>query len=351
MSPSRRPRSSRGRSRIATGVALLLVVAGCAEESVGPDDGAAPIAAVTDGPPQASAEDTFLVLPPADLLAGPSRDALRTLLQGASTRPGEGAPWDALEPTTSASLADTLALAVRRTGGAGTVCLLGARGRAALTALLAQYPAVRACVVPGPGLLDVPAARVAVGDADLERLGRELGTAARTMAGDGSVLVLDADDVLLDGRWRRGVEEGVLGPAGGPGPSLGIVATAAEALGLLDDQAALLEQGIVPGGPAAVVPGDLLPNAASLRPVAVVVLGTGPDSAELAVALAARGTPVIVPSAFLEAALVAPEQVVAHWRIRWDALLRAALADSTGAEPEPVDRAFVVIDGPAAARS
>lgn len=346
-------------------LAALVVLSGCTDDA-GDAGTAAPGAPVDATATDASSGEVVLVLPPADALAPPAREDLRALVERAVVeRGGDAAGWALLEPATGASLADTIEIAVRRTGGDGTVCMVGTRGRVGLGPALARYPAARGCVVPGPAPTGVPDGRVAVGDADLTLLGRELGLAARAAAGEGAVLLLDGGDALLDVRWRRGVEEGVLGAAGATGPTLGIVATAAQALALLDEQAALLAEGVVPGGPAASVPGedgaglpeardglplgDVLPSARSLLPVTVVVLDAGVESPALATALAERGVRVVAPTVLLDAGLVAREDVVLHWSVRWDAVLLAAL-DGGGTVTPSSDDPFVLVAGPAATR-
>ena len=372
MLPTRR--SGPLRALLPAALAAVVALSGCTGDVDGGDrgDGAAPDGASASRRSEGtSAGEVVLVLPPSDALAGPAADELRRVVAGAvAQRDGDAFGWEVLEPATAASLADTVEIAIRRTGGDGTVCVVGTRGRALLVASLARYPAVRICVVPGPAPTGVPEGRVAIGDVDLARLGRELGAAARAAAGPGSVLLVDSGDGLLDVRWRRGVEEGVLGSAGGSGPTLGVVTTAAQALALLDEQAALVADGIVPGGPGAaasgdgamlpegrdgVPPADLLPTARSLLPVAVVVLDAGPESAALAAQLAERGVPVVAPRVLVDAGIVRREDVVVHWRVRWDSALLTALAEGA-ATPDPTsegptsDDLFVLVTGPAAIR-
>ena len=343
-------------------LAALLVLAGCAKDVDDAAGAASSGSSTTTGPQVAPSGGAILVLPPADVLSGPARAELRALVESTVAGSEDGAGgWELLEPATAASLADTVEIAMRRTGGDGTVCVVGTRGRAVLGPSFARYPATRACVVPGPVPAGVAEERVAVGDVDLSRLGRELGVVARAAAADGAVLLLDGGDGMLDVRWRRGVEEGVLGAAGGSGPTLGVVTTAAEAVALLDAQAALIAEGIVPGGQVTaepggdgstipdardgLPPGDLLPTARALLPVAVVVLDAGPESSTLATVLAERDIPVILPTVLLDAGAVGPDQVVLQWRVRWDDALVAALDGRTAAEAP-----FVLVPGPASAR-
>ena len=336
---------------------LTLVLSGCA---VGPDgtasdpDAAAP---ATPEPTGGRRDVIVIVLPSADGLADAERVRLRRLVERLVDRTDADATVSVLEPTTAASLADTLDIAVRRVSGEGTVCVLGARGRPALGAVLARYPAVGTCVVPGPAPSGITADRVVEEDVDLVALGRELGLAARAAAGDGAVLLLDGGDGLLDVRLRRGVEEAVLGATGGSGPTLGVVATAVEAVTLLDEQAAMGDDDAVPGesdpvdpeGRGGIPPGDLPPTARSLRPVTVVILDASPESAALVPSLAERGLRVVAPTVLLDADLVAPAQVVLHWSVRWDVPLSAALARSTGAPDAAVTRdPVVLVPGPAA---
>lgn len=358
---------------VAVLVAATALLAGCtadAPESDAASGAAVPAPAVSV--PGAGDGAVVIVLPPSDGLAEPERRRVRTLVERAARAGVAAGAWQVLEPATAAALADTLALAVRRAGADGTVCLVGARGRTPLVPLLVRYPATRVCLVPGPLPQGAEERSATVGDVDLQRLGEEVGAAARAAAGDGAVLLLDGGDAMLDVRWRRGVEQSILGAAGAVGPALGVVATAAEAVTLLDEQAALIADGIVPGasGPAApgadeadgpatgdTLPSDgRMPDARALRRVAVVILDAGPEAARLAPVLAERGIRVVTPTSLLRAGDVAPTDVVLHWSVRWDAALAAALArpaaDGTdgadGATPSPVD-ALVLQPGSSAA--
>lgn len=331
-------------------------MSGC---GAGPDGSVdAPDAAVPVTSEPAGGRDLVIVLPPADGFADAERTRLRRLVERVVDRSDVDGAVSVLEPATSSSLADALDIAARRVGGEGTVCMLGARGRAALGVVLARYPAVGTCVVPGPAPTGIPAERVVEEDVDLVTLGRELGLAARAAAGDGAVLLLDGGDGMLDVRLRRGVEEAVLGAPRGSGPTLGVVATAEEAVRLLDGQAAMDDDDAVsgepdrsdPGSVGGVPSGDLPPTARSLRPVTVVILDASPESAALAPALAERGLRVVVPTVLLEAGLVAPAEVVLHWSIRWDMPLASALARRTGASDATVTRdPVMLLPGPAAA--
>lgn len=350
----------------------LVSTAGCAGDGAEPEGDATDASIPAPTAPGAREGTVVLVLPPADGLAPLERTRVRALVDRALVVRDDGRAYVVLEPATSGSLVDTFDIAVRRGGGDGTVCVLGTRARAALAPVLTRYPAARACVVPGPLPLGVAADRIVVGDVDLTELGRSLGVEARAAAGQGSVLLLDGGDALLDVRWRRGVEEGVLGAAGSVGPALGIVATAADALALLDAQAALIADGIVPGAPDApgtdapgtdgegpsarsTLPGEGPPDARTLLPVTVVVLDAGPEATVLATALRDRGLRLVVPTSLLNGNLVRPDDVVLHWSVRWDVLLTRALSgpDATGstaaAPPASTDDAPIVLQrGPGA---
>lgn len=346
-------------------MAVALVASACGTGSDDRPDEASVGASESPGASGVPGDGLVVVLPPADGLADAERTRIRRRVEDVVARAtGDGA-GSVLEPATAASLADALDIAARRAGGDGTVCLLGARGRAALTAVLVRYPGVRACVVPGPLPSGVATERVAVEDVDLGALGRSLGLAAREAAGPGAVLLLDGGDALLDVRLRRGVEEGVLGVAGASGPTFGVVGTAAAVVALLDEQAAIREEGGVPGGSGGGPDDGIVgmpeggdgppgigsaPTARSLRSVAVVILDAGPEAASLAPSLAERGVRVVLPTALLDAGLVPLEQVVLHWSVRWDVSLASALARSSGAtdltgSPDPV----VLVQGPAGA--
>jgi hypothetical protein len=329
----------------------------------GPD---APATVAVSGP-------LIIVLPPADGLAEPERARVRMLVDRAL----EGVPATTvaplvLEPATSAALADTVELALRRAGADGTVCVLGTDAHAAIAAARVHYPAPRTCALPPDPSSPLPsesaedaASQTVV---DLELLGRELGAAARATAGTGTVLVLSGGDVLLDRRWRTGI---VIGAAAAPGTSgapraPGVVHTvlsAAEVLAILDEQAALLAEGIVPGGPGAVEgangSGELqlpevddVPIARQLPPVGVVVLDASPEALQLVTVLADRGMPVIAPRSLLLAAGAPEDAVVLRWRVRWDvalgALLRALGVGAPGPVPSGDDLLVLVLEaGPA----
>jgi hypothetical protein len=266
-----------------------------------------------------------------------------------------------LEPLTSDALSGAIESAVRRTD---TVCVLGGDARVMLEAALALYPSRRGCVLPLTGGDD---GLVLAADVDLEQVGRELGAAARAVAGDGGVLVLDGRDGMLDRRWATGVLAGSL-------TANHVVTSATELLQLLDDQAAAMAAGIIPGsiealggpdqGAAAEFPDrDDVPIALVLPPVEVVVLDASAE-AELALAeLLERGVRVIAPRSLLVDSADHPA-VVLRWRVRWDlplaALLRRVLEGSagngavTGAQDSApawsTDEVLVLEAGPAAPR-
>lgn len=258
------------RRAIVAAVAVGLVAAGCTTAEDDPSGDAPGGAASSAGP--ATVGGLVVVLPPADGIADVERARLRLLVDEVVARGAGDGLTTVLEPTTTASLPDTLDIAARRVRGDGTVCVLGARGRAALAATLERYPASVACVIPGPAPSGIAEERVIVEDVDLVSLGRALGLAARSAAGEGAVVLLDGGDALLDVRLRDGVEDAVLGVDVASGPTFAVASSAADVLALLDEQAMLREADVVPGRP----------DATALRPVAVVILDAGPESASLA---------------------------------------------------------------------
>jgi len=361
----RRPGPLRPRAALA-GLVLLLATA-CAA------DGTVP-APVGSGPGAAAAVPTsgqlVVVLPPADGLAEPERSRVRMLVERAleSESPASAPPL-LLEPATAGALVDTVELALRRAGPDGTVCVLGASASAAVAAARSRYPAPRLCLLPPEPASERATERVEgePGDAtspgvvDIELLGRELGAAARAAAGPGSVLVLVGGDAMLDRRWRTGVTSGAPVSADAPGTSgvVHSVASAAELIAILDEQAALLRSGIVPGGRDAgdgegpvPLPDDELPVARRLPPVGVVVLDASPEAGALVAVLADRGVPVIAPRSLLLAAGAPETAVVLRWRIRWDvalgALLRSLGVGAAGPAPSGDDLLVLVLEaGPA----
>jgi hypothetical protein len=319
----------------------------------GADDDAPP---ALSAPPDVAAPDAsrglVIVLPPAEGLSDAERTRVRLVveraIETALPAPTAAAPApELLEPVDSAALVDTVERAVRRVGAGGTVCVLGAGVWEQVAPVFALYPAARPCVLPHPdhemGREDVPALRA---DVDLEQLGRELGVAARAAALGGTVVVVDGSDVMLDRRWFKGLESGAAGTPGtaaAPGV-VHVVRSAQELLTMLDEQAALLEQGIVPGSPEAlggdadIAPVELpfrddLPPARTLPPVEVVVLDASEESASLVVLLAERGIRVIAPRSLLLAAKTPPDTVVLSWRVRWDVPLAELLRRITSVEP------------------
>ena len=263
-----------------------------------------------------------------------------------------------LEPADTSAVIDTVERAVRRVGPGGTVCVIGADVRERIAPVFALYPATRACLLPAPSLEGDDQLTL---DVDLERLGRELGIAARDVAGQGTVLVLDAGDAMLDRRWRIGVASGVLGPDGIRAPDrIHTVRSAEDLLRLLDDQAALIDDGIVPGSPEALDTADeadgllgldidAVPPALALRPVSVVVLDGSPEAALVLGPLGERGLRVIGPRTLLEGDAIGDDAVVARWHVRWHLPLTTLLdAVITGeASPRTFDEVFVVALGPA----
>ena len=304
----------------------------------------------------------MVVLPPSDRLANEERHRVREAVERAFAvaLPVDVDPETVvvLEPADTSAVLDAVERAVRRVGPGGTVCVLGAGMRERIGPVLALYPATRACLLPAP---PVEGGGDLALDVDLEALGREVGVTVRAAAGEGTVLVLDAGDAMLDRRWRVGVASGVLDPdgVGAPGRTH-TVRSAGELLQLLDDQAALIEEGIVPGSPQALGPmgrGDTLagledaepPSARFLPPVTVVVLDASPEAALLVDPLGERGVLVAGPRSLLP--LDGPHDgiVVVRWHVRWHLPLAALLDAVIAAEGAPltVAEAVVVVPGPA----
>lgn len=307
-----------------------------------------------------------LVLPPADGLAPSERERVAGLVERAldAALPAGVDPGSVpvLEPADRTALVDTVELARRRVGVDGTVCVLGVPDEP-FAELVALYPAVRLCRLPA--MRSVDDATLAV-EVDIERLGRELGAAARIAAGSGTVVALDGGDAMLDRRWRAGVTVGVTEPAEGSVSGRLHVARSVEGLlAMLDEQDALVAEGIVPGSPEARaggeedgaggdVPGrsleDTLSPGRALPPVAVVVLDASIGSSLAVGPLAERGIPVVAPRSLLLAAETPDELVVMRWWVRWDgplaALVRAVLAGDPPASKG--DDVVVVEPGPAA---
>lgn len=340
---------------------LVLLASGCAVEE--------PPAAPKPPRPDAAAPDgtggLAVVLPPVDGIAPEERDRLREAvdraLQEALPPGADPAGVVLLEPADTDVVVDVVERAVRRVGPGGTVCVLGAGMRDQVASILTLYPATRACMIPAAPIDDDG---MMAADVDLERLGRALGVAAAGAAGDGTVLLLDAGDGMLDRRWRVGVTSGVRDPdAGSSSVRLLTVRSAEEALRLLDDQAALLADGIVPGSPGALegpladddadpLDPDVLPPARALPPVAVVVLDASSEAALLVEVVSDRALLVIGPHSLLTEDESDDSSILLRWRIRWHiplaALFRAALSGD-GMAPI-VDELLVLDPGPAAFR-
>lgn len=301
----------------------------------------------------------MIVLPPADGLAAAERARVRLLVERVvDARPASDvSAIEVLEPVDGAALLDTVERAVRRAGAGGTVCVVGADLRARIAPVLALYPATRGCLVPAPE----EGAGLLTADVDLGRLGGDVGAAARAAAGEGTVVVLDGGDVLLDARWDRGLADST-GATAGAGGALHTVRSAEELLTLLDDQAALAATGVEPGSREArtedgeLLPSDLpatdaLPVARTLPPVAVVVLDASPEAALLGAELALRGVRVIAPRSLLQADGAPRDTVVLSWRVRWDVPLGDVVARARSGSPSapPVADAAVELEpGPAA---
>jgi hypothetical protein len=305
--------------------------------------------------------ELVIVLPPAAGLAEPERARVRLLVERVLEAELTAAARQAvvlLEPADAASLVDAIERAVRRVGDRGSVCVLGADARGTIAPVLARYPATRACLLPVPA---VDGEDLVSADVDLERLGRELGAAARAAAGTGAVVVLDGGDAMLDRRWRSGVLAAAVAPIGTSALSgaTHTVRTAEELMALLDEQAALVAGGVVPGSAEAIELAegadvgivDLadLPPASVLPPVGAVVLDASPEAALLVAVLAERGVRVLAPRSLLLDAGAPEDMVVLRWRVRWDLPLaglvrRLVVGDGASASGEDV---LVLEPGPA----
>jgi hypothetical protein len=342
-----------------TGFATVL--AGCGS-AVGPtaEPIVAPGAAAPGTGDAAAVAELVIILPPVGGLAAEERVRVRMLVERAADEalPGAAGPV-LLEPADVSAVAWTLEDAVRRVGASGSVCLIGADGAATIEPVLMLYPAARVCLLPsdaaqraGTGPSRAHAQPIA--DVDLDRLGRELGAAARAAAGEDTVLLLSARDAMLDRRWRTGVI------AGAPGP-LHTVATAREAISLLDEQAEGFAAGVVPTSPqvqagdrsAPLVPlpdRDDLPLALALPRISVVVLDASAEAAVLVGPLVERGLLVVGPRSLL--AGLPDDGIVLRWRVRWDVPLTALLRSmGSGVSPseassavEPVWEDVVVLE-------
>jgi hypothetical protein len=355
------PRASSGARLAAIVLCVAVVGAACGGEP--PTVGPAPSAANGDLPGDVPGA-VVIVLPPADGLAVAERDRLRLLvaraLDDAFPSGTDGVPDPVvIEPADAASIVDAVEGAIRRAGARGTVCVLGADVRELLAPLLALYPATRVCLLPVNGLGEDGAL---ASDVDLERFGRELGGSARRAAGEGTVLVLAGGDAMLDRRWWTGLEAVVAAPsehASGPG-AMYTARTAADVLAFLDEQEALVAQGILPGVPGTqgsdTGPGafeqpfrdDALPSRV-LPPVGVVVLDASREAALLVGPLADRGVRVIAPRSLLLATDAPGDEVVLRWRIRWDVPLAELLRRAVlGEDPAPLRGEVLVLEpGPA----
>ena len=288
----------------------------------------APVAAEpgAGGTSPSTPAEIVIVLPPADGHAEEERARVRMLVDRAAAEALPSGPAPVLlEPVSSDALDATVEAAVRRVGASGTVCLIGADGANVVAPLLGLYPAARVCLLPaGRDVVTIGTVPPLSADVDLDRLGRELGAAARAAAGQGTVMVLTGRDGMLDRRWLVGVVAGALGP-------LHRVTSADAALAFLDAQAADPLGGVVPDD-------DGLPFAPALPPVIVVVLDASSASAELVGPLIDRGLLVVGPRSLLVG--VPDEAVVLRWRVRWDvpftALLRRVEV-GPGASQDPAD--------------
>lgn len=301
------------------------------------------------------------MLPPADGLAPAEQDRLTTMVALALDGWLPGGPDDpapvVLEPADAASFADTVERALRRAGPDGTVCVIGVGARDRLDPLVVLYPSVRTCAVPavapddgGPQAVDV----------DLEELGRRLGVAARGAALGGTILVLDGGDAMLDRQWRTGVVAGTRDASAEEAPNpVHVVRTAEAAVRLLEEQAELLERGVLPGSATPIeaeVPADGgdgadgeddLPPALVLPPVRVVVLDASAEAALLVGPVAERGLLLVGPQSLIDDAGIADESVVMRWSIDWGTLVGRLLRSiSSGGSPIVVDDVLVLEPGP-----
>ncbi len=342
-------------------VSAVVLLGACAVE----EPSAAPVVPRPDAAIPLVGGGLVVVLPPADRLAPEERDYVRRMVDRAlaAVLPADVSPAavTVLEPADASVVVDTVERAVRRVGPGGTVCIVGSGVEERVASILALYPATRACLLPSGPLGDTPHLTA---DVDLEALGRGLGAAARAAAGSGTVLVLDADDPMLDRRWRAGIVAAVLdlGDELRPG-NVTTVRTAADALQVLADQAELLAVGVMPGSAAAreaVLGGDMLavvddeefPPGAVLPPVSVVVLDGSAEAGLLLAALEEYELRIVGPRSMLAGDGTVADTVVLRWRVRWQLplgdLLRTALSgEDVSSTDEDV---FVVEFGPAAVR-
>jgi hypothetical protein len=335
-----------------TVVAAALVVAACSEVAPEPT-GSSP---TPDAPPGATARELVIVLPPAAGLAPAEHARVRLLVERvleAELSPAVRQAVTVVEPADAGSHLDAIERAVRRVGDRGSVCVLGADLRDQLAPLLALYPAARVCLLPTSALDDDP---LTTADVDLDVLGRTLGSAARAAARGGTVVVLTGGDAMLDRRWRTGVLEtagSAVGTSALPG-AVHTIRTAEELVALLDEQAALIAQGIEPGSPEALdlegtgLGVDELPPSLALPPVGAVVLDASPEAALLVAVLAERGVRVLAPRSLLLAAEAPEDAVVLRWRVRWDvplgALVRRLVNGDAG--PPATEDVLVLEPGP-----
>ncbi len=343
-------------------VAAALIASACTGE-VGPSQagsGGDPVSsrgAPGDGPGEvATAGDLTLVLPSTDRLAPAERARVRLLVGRVLDEVITIGPRpELLEPSSAQALHDVVEMAVRRSD---VVCVLGRDGQAALAAALALYPSRTGCLLPLVGGEGRPLGI----DVDLDGIGRALGAVARAAAGDGTVVVLDGGDGMLDARWARGVRAGAADD--GTVVAQHIVRSASELIDLLDAQAASLAAGIVPGSPDALggrergsgpAGADLddRPIALVLPPVQVVVLDASPEAAALVEMALGRGLKVLAPRSLLVDRADHPG-VVMNWRVRWDVPLARLLNRVLGGEPLIGDESGPALDllvterGPAA---
>jgi hypothetical protein len=300
------------RASVAAVVAAALLTAACG----GTDAALPPGPAAADLPsPDAAIRSVTLeiVLPPADRLAPAERARVRMLVDRAIDEVVLTGPRPALlEPATGDALLGAVELAVRRSD---TVCVFGRDARSALDAALTLYPARMGCTLANGG----DGSSVITVDVDVERIGRELGLAARAAAGEGAVLVLAAGDGMLDARWSIGVAAGAAG-------ARHVVTSAVDLLQILDDQAASIAAGLVPGSTAVLDDLDRedVPIALALAPVEVVVLDASVDASLVVAELLDRAVLVIAPRSILVDHPDDPS-VVLRWRIRWDVPLAGLL--------------------------
>jgi len=358
-----RPRRPRALSRplLAAAVLAVLSVAACAEDAATLPTSSAPVTGPVNGSDALRSVGVSIVLPPAELLEPAELARVRMLVERALDEAGPlSVTVDVLQPATVLARSDLLEVAARRSTA---LCVLGGRDMTALAEVRLLYPALRTCVLPSPsGMLGGTAAPAMDGpiglDVDLAALGADLGRAARAVAGDDLVIVLDGGDPMLDPAWAATVRAGAL-----PGP-VGVLLDPDHVIDLL----ALLDARALGAATAdardRAVDGPSLGRSGGLSgaedeewldqrdlQLGAVVLDASPGSARLAELLLERGVAVLGPRSILVDRAEHPSLAV-RWRVRWDvplAQLLRAMVDGTVAVELPVngDPVLVLESGPA----